>query len=413
MRRADPSPNSEIRNQKMRIALVSPYDYGVPGGVNNHISHLAKEFAWLGHEVGILVPSSDRAPTDARVINASSAIIRVPFAGSIGRVSLDPRVYRRTKRILQEGGYDVLHLHEPLMPLLPLAVLRHHDLVPHAICVGTFHAYREVSRAYYYGAPIFRRFFKRLDGHITVSEVARQYHLRYFPTEYTVIPNGVDVVQFSRPDVRPIDEFTDGRPNILFVGRLEKRKGLPYLIEAFVHVKREMPETRLLVAGAYDELDKAPFLLQVRHLGLADVHFVGRVSDDELTRYYRTADVFCAPSTGMESFGMVLLEAMASGVPLVASDIEGYHEVVEDGVEGVLVRPEAPDDLASALVSLLRDPARRRAMSAAGREKASRYSWRVVAARVLEYYASVRERVLIVSPSRAKRASVQTVERPA
>lgn len=398
----------------MQIALVSPYDYDVPGGVNKHISHLATEFIRLGHEARILVPSSNRAPADMHVINASSAIITVPFAGSIARVSLDPRVYRRTKRILQEGGYDVLHLHEPLMPLLPLAVLRHHDLVPHAICVGTFHACRQVSRAYYYGAPIFRRFFKQLDGHITVSEAARQYHLRYFPAEYSVIPNGVDMEQFSRPDLHPIPEFADGRPNILFVGRLEKRKGLPYLIEAFVHVKREMPAARLIVAGAYDDLEKIPFLLQVHHLGLRDVHFVGRVTEEELARYYHTADVFCAPNTGMESFGLVLLEAMASGAPVVASDIEGYHEVIDDGVQGVLVRPEDPEALASALVSLLRDPARRRSMSAAGREKAERYSWRIVAARVLEYYIAVRERVRAATASagHAVQTGVQRMEKP-
>jgi phosphatidylinositol alpha-mannosyltransferase len=398
----------------MRIALVSPYDYSVPGGVNNHISHLATEFTHLGHEARILVPSSDRDVANVHVINASSSIMQVPFAGSIARISLDPRVYRRTKRILQEGGYDVLHLHEPLMPMLPLAVLRHHDLVPKAICVGTFHAYREVSRAYYYGAPVLRRFFKRLDGHITVSEAARQYHLRYFPADYAVIPNGVDVEHFNRADLRPIDEFADGPPNILFVGRLEKRKGLPHLIEAFVHVKREMPDVRLIVVGAYDELDKVPFRLRVRFLGLTDVHFVGRVTDEELARYYRTADVFCAPSTGMESFGMVLLEAMAAGAPVVASDIEGYREVVDDGAQGVLVRPEDPEALAAALVSLLRDPARRRAMSAAGREKAQLYSWRVIAARVLEYYGAIRERVCAAAAltTRAVKTSIQTVEKP-
>jgi phosphatidylinositol alpha-mannosyltransferase len=395
----------------MRIALVSPYDYGVPGGVNKHIGHLANEFTRLGHEAHILVPNSEQV-ADEHVINASSAIIPVPFAGSVARVSLSPRIYRRTKRILQEGHYDVLHLHEPLMPMLPLAVLRHHDLVPQAICVGTFHAYREVSRAYYYGAPIFRRFFKRLDGHIVVSEVAREYHLRYFPAEYTVIPNGVDVELFGRPGLAPMEEFMDGRPNILFVGRLERRKGLPYLIEALVHVKRQVPDARLIVVGAYDDLGKVPFLLQVRHLGLNDVHFVGRVTDEDLARYYRTADAFCAPSTGMESFGMVLLEAMASGAPIVASDIEGYREVMDDGLQGVLVKPECPEELAYALVSLLRDPERRRAMSANGREKAERYAWPIVAARVLEFYTSVRERVSAASPSRAMRTGIPALERP-
>jgi len=376
----------------MRIALVSPYDYSVPGGVNNHISHLASEFTRLGHEARILVPSAEKQIADSRVINASSAIIPIPFAGSIARISLSPRTYRRTKSILQEGRYDVLHLHEPLTVTLPLAVLRHRDLVPQAICVGTFHAYREVSRTYYYGAPIFRRFFKRLDGVIAVSEAARRYHSRYFPANYTVIPNGVDVEHFGQ-DLRPIEQFADGRPNVLFVGRLERRKGLTYLIDAFALVQRDLPDARLIIVGAYDELGKLPFVLQARHLELANVHFVGRVTDLELARYYHTADVFCAPSTGMESFGMVLLEAMASGVPIVASRIEGYDEVMDDGVQGVFVKPEAPQELAAALLTLLRDPDRRRAMGMQGREKAKRYSWRVVAAQVLDYYAAIREQV--------------------
>jgi phosphatidylinositol alpha-mannosyltransferase len=394
----------------MRIALVSPYDYSVPGGVNNHIGQLAREFNRLGHEARILVPSSEQV-TDKNVISASSSIVPVPFAGSIARVSLDPRVYRRTKHILQEGHYDVLHLHEPLTPALPLAVLRHHDLVPQAICVGTFHACRPVSRTYYYGKPIFRRFFKRLDGHIVVSEAALQYHSRYFPADYAVIPNGVDIDRFN-PNVRPVEQFMDGRPNILFVGRLEKRKGLAHLLDAFVGVKRDIPDARLIVVGAYDEMDKIPFVLQTRYLGLNDVHFVGRVTDDELARYYGTADVFCAPSTGMESFGIVLLEAMASGVPTVASDIDGYRDVMDDGVQGMLVEPEQPEALAVALVSLLRDPARRRAMGVAGREKALRYAWRVVAAQVLEYYASVRERVLMGEPERAQQMRLHPVEKP-
>ncbi len=293
---------------------------------------------------------------------------------------------------------------------VPLAVLRHHDLVPHAICVGTFHSYRPVSRAYYYGAPIFRRFFKRLDGHIAVSQAARQYHERYFPADYTVIPNGVDVEHFGCPDVQPIQEFADGRPNILFVGRLEKRKGLTHLIDAFARVQQELADARLIVVGAYDELEKIPFALQARHLGLK-VHFVGRVMYQDLPRYYRSADVFCAPSTGMESFGIVLLEAMAAGVPIVASDIDGYRDVLDDGTQGVFVRPEDPAELAAALVSLLRDPSRRVALGALGREKAQRYSWRVVAARVLEYYAAVRQRAFARQPDRARRASIRPLEK--
>ncbi len=377
----------------MRIALVSPYDYGVPGGVNKHIGCIANVFTDMGHTAHIIAPCSDKDYSgNNHLISASSSIIRVPFAGSVARISLSPRSYRRVKGILQDGHYDVLHLHEPLMPTLPLAVLRHRDLVPQAICVGTFHAYREVSRAYYYGRSIFMRFFKKMDSMIVVSEAARQYHMRYFQANYASIPNGVDLAHFANPRLEPIARFADGRPNILFVGRLEKRKGLPYLIEAFALVRQAIPQARLLVVGAYDRLDKLPYMLQARQLKLSGIHFIGRVDDADLARYYRTATLFCAPSTGMESFGMILLEAMAAGTPIVASNIDGYREVVTDGAEGLLAPPEDPSALAQTLIALLNDPDRRQAMSAAGSRKAAGYDWSVIAQRVLDHYAGLLER---------------------
>jgi len=183
------------------------------------------------------------------------------------------------------------------------------------------------------------------------------------------------------------------------------------LIDAFAAVQRDLPDTRLIVVGAYDNLEVLPFLFQARQLGLRDVHFVGRVNDEELARYYRTADVFCVPSIGMESFGMVLLEAMAAGVPIVASDIDGYRDVMDDGSQGVLVKPKDPGEMAAALISLLRDPARRRGMGALGREKAQRYAWPIVATRVLEYYFAVRARVMAAFPGRTMRASLRLEKR--
>jgi phosphatidylinositol alpha-mannosyltransferase len=377
----------------MRIALVSPYDFAVPGGVNNHIAHLARSLQRLGHEAHIIAPASDGRSSGDGFINASASVIAFPFAGSIARITLSPRLYRRIKGILQSGAYDVLHLHEPLTPALPLAVLRHRDLVPQAIAVGTFHAYREVSRTYYYGKPLLRRFFKRLDGCIAVSEAARQYHMRYFPADYVVIPNGIDYARFADPALRPPEPFDDGRPTVLFVGRLERRKGLRYLLEAFARVQAACPEARLLVVGAFGKAEKAPYVAQAWALRLRQVRFIGYVPDAELPRYYRAATVFCAPSIGMESFGIVLLEAMAAGVPVVATDIPGYNEVVEDGVQGFLVPPENPEALAEALLRLLRDPALRARMSAAGRQRARQYDWDEIARRVVEFYEEVRERV--------------------
>jgi len=232
-----------------------------------------------------------------------------------------------------------------------------------------------------------KRWFRKLDGKIAVSKPAMEFARGHFPGYYNIIPNGVDLDHFS-PDVSPIDEFCDGKLNILFVGRLEKRKGLNYLLEAFEQVKQEISDSRLIIVGPGTRL-RRKYEKQVRRSGLKDVVFVGFVSYDELPRYYKTADVFCAPATGRESFGIILLEAMAAGKPIVASNIEGYASVVTHGVDGLLVPPEDKESLAQALISLLTDQSLRQEMGAKGRAKALEYSWEHVARNVLDYYVRV------------------------
>jgi phosphatidylinositol alpha-mannosyltransferase len=377
----------------MKIALVSPYDYPYPGGVVKHISYLDKEFQRLGHDVRIIAACSDDVgDVPPQVIKVSGSSAHIPFAGSVARITLSPRVYRRVKRILRREQFDVIHLHEPLTPALPLAVLRHAPLSPQSVVVGTFHAYREsMHPGYDYAKPLFEPFFDRLDGHIAVSEVVRDYLLPYFPGDYRVIPNGIDLERFGDPALRPMERFDDGKLNILFVGRLEKRKGFKYLLRAFGLVKEAVPEARLMVVGAYDKEDKEPFVLYARRHRLRDVRFIGYVSEDDLPRYYRTCHVFCAPSTGFESFGIILLEAMAAGKPIVASNIAGYRSVVEDGGEGLLVQPENERRLADALVRLLKDPDLRGRMGRQGQTKAADYSWDKVAQQVLDYYRELLE----------------------
>jgi len=268
------------------------------------------------------------------------------------------------------------------MPALPLAVLRH----SHAVNVGTFHAYRESGHpGYIYGRHLLQPFFDRLDGLVAVSDAARDAVARYFPGSYRIIPNGIDYDRFSR-DLPPLERYNDGRPTILFVGRLEKRKGFEYLLEAFGRVRLTIPDARLLVVGAYNKEDKEPYVWQARRDGIRGVHFVGYVPEAEKPRYFRSCDVFCAPSTGNESFGIVLLEAMASGRPVVASNISGYRSVLTSGREGLLVEPGDVAGLAAALVRLLRDAELRAHMSEQGRETARCFAWERVAARVLDYY---------------------------
>ncbi|HEM60809.1 MAG TPA: glycosyltransferase family 1 protein, partial [Chloroflexi bacterium] len=239
---------------------------------------------------------------------------------------------------------------------------------------------------YKYGRRVFQPFFDKLHGKIAVSEAARDTVARYFGGEFVIIPNGIDVERFAGEHVRPLEQYLDGRPNILFVGRLDPRKGFKHLLRAFPYIKKEFPRARLLVVGAYNKEEVADHLLYAREQHITGVKFVGRVSDDDLPRYYRTCDVFCAPSTGFESFGIVLLEAMAAGKPTVASDIPGYRDLLADGKEGFLTEPKNERALAEAVVRILRNEGLQRAMGREGQAKARLYSWRQVTLRVLEFY---------------------------
>jgi phosphatidylinositol alpha-mannosyltransferase len=373
----------------MKVGLVTPYDFAHPGGVREHIRCLGRCLQAMGHEVRILAPSTaDPDGLDDNVINVSGAVLPVPISGSIARVSLSPVAYRRVRTILRDEQFDVVHIHEPLTPVLPLAVLRH----SRAVNVGTFHAYRESNAGYQLAKPVLEPFFRRLDGRIAVSPAAREMVAAYFPGQYTIIPNGIEYERFGGDHVEPFEEFDDGRLNILFVGRLDDRKGFDHLIRAFVHVKRAVPNVRMLVVGAYDRDDKAEHVRFARNNGLHEIRFVGYASAADIPRYYRTADVFCAPSTGFESFGIVLLEAMASGVPIVASDIMGYRDVMSDGREGVLVAPADEHALAASLIGLLGSEDERRRIGACGKATAREYAWDRVSLRLVAFYEELLER---------------------
>ena len=382
----------------MKIALVTPYDYPYPGGVTEHIMQLDREFRRRGYDTRILAASSqDNEPLDDHVIKVSGAVRTFPFSGSNVRVTIAPQVYQRIKKILREEKFDIVHAHEPAAPPLCPIVLRH----SHVINVGTFHAYRETNTMYEMARPLLRRVYNKLDGRIFVSQAVRDFTLAQFPGEYRIIPNGIDFQRFADPDLEPIKRFDDGRPNILFVGRLDKRKGFRHLIRAFPFIKQALPDARLIVVGAYDDDDKAPFIRYARAHRLRSVHFVGYVSREMLPRYYRTAHLFCAPSTGFESFGIVLLEAMAAGLPIVASDIAGYRLVLTENRQGLLVPAEDSHAIAQAAVALLSAPQTRKRMGEQGRFTAAQYDWSHIADQVLAYYQDLQ----IARREIAKRAS--------
>ncbi len=390
-----------MATRPLKIALVSPYDHSVAGGVRTHIVGLDKEFRARGHNVKILAPASDETTLGPNVICVSDHVVPVGISGSTARITLSLNVYRRVKRILREEQFDVVHVHEPLAPTLPIFVLRHSQNVT----VGTFHAYRESYVGYDYTKVILRRLMHRLDARTVVSNAILPYITRYFPGAYRLIPNGVDVEKFGAPNIRPIKKFDDGKLNILFLGRLDKRKGFQYLLHAFPQIKASVREARLIVAGAYEKEDKEKYVRYARRHGIRDVKFVGYVNSDELPAYYHTAHVFCAPSTGFESFGMILAEAMAAGTPIVASDIVGYRSVVTDGKEGLLVPPEDEHGIAEAIIRLLRDAPLRERMSQHGRQTAEQYSWPRIAQRTLDLYQDCLEQ-------RQTNFRFQTAKRP-
>ena len=369
----------------MKIALVSPYDLAYPGGVANHILALEQQLTKMGHEVKVVAPASKPVFALGSKLIPIGRPWPVPSSGSVARVTVSPWLSSPVKAMLDREKFDIIHLHEPLCPNLCTTILR----FSHIANVGTFHAVD--SRGYTLWWPLtvlfLKKWFPRLDGKITVSRPATEFANKHFPGDYTIIPNGVDLEHFSA-DVLPIDGFNDGKLNILFVGRLEKRKGLNYLIGAYARIKRETPNSRLIIVGPgtrwsnkYEQI--------VKRSGLPDVVFAGYVSYAELPRYYKTADIVCFPATGRESFGIVLLEAMAIGKPIVASSIDGYASLMNHGVQGLLVPPKDEERLAQALLSLMTDEQLRHEMGAKGRVKASEYGWETVAQRVMEYYLKV------------------------
>ena len=373
----------------MKVALVSPYDWLTPGGANQHVDQLARQLAARGHEVRILAPANGPV-ADPRVIVAGRPV-SVPASGSRARISFDPRLGRQVRKVLATEQFDVVHVHEPLMPTLPIQVLRHSRAVnPDVVNVGTFHAHKDGgNRLYSYGRLLLKRWFRELDGKIAVSPPAAQYVGRYFRGFYNVIPNGIDVGHFDNPDIEPFPEFDDGAVNILYVGRAEKRKGLPYLIRAFGTVNARDPNTRLIVVSR-DSRRLRRYRDSIERSGRRGIVFADRVSNEELPRYHRSAQIFCSPATGNESFGYVLVEAMAAGLPVVASNIEGYASVMTHGVEGMLVPPQDTFALADALTALVRDNAARAAFGAAGRRRADEFSWPRVTQQVLSYYERLR-----------------------
>jgi phosphatidylinositol alpha-mannosyltransferase len=347
----------------VRVGLVCPYSWSVPGGVQAHVEGLAGALAALGVEAEILAPA-DRHEGDILPLGRS---VPIPSNGSVQRVALSPATVARTARAVRGRGYDVVHLHEPFLPAACLTAL----LAARVPVVATFHMYRRALLWYAVFAPLVRTSGRRLDALLAVSPPAAEYARRGTGQEVEVVPNGIDHAALAALP----DERRGGR--ILFVGRDEPRKGLPVLLEAF---RRVAVDAELRLVGPSNTV-----LLGER------VEALGRVGDGELREELARADVLVAPSLGGESFGIVLVEGMAAGLPVVASDIPGYRDVLPPEA-GRLVPPGDPAALALALEALLADEALRLRLGAAGREASARYAWPRIAERVLAVYERVTRR---------------------
>jgi phosphatidylinositol alpha-mannosyltransferase len=371
----------------MKIGLVSPYDYIHPGGVSEHVRHLADELRARGHDVRVLAPSS-KVGDDHGIPGYIRIGRSVPFRGngSVARIALSFHLVRRVRSILKEEDFDIVHYHEPLVPGLPITLLRFHR----GANVGTFHATARRNLGYYYARPFLRRYFKRLHACIAVSPPARDFVARYFFGDYRIVPNGVDTKRF-RPDQPKLEELhTPGKVTILFVGRLEKRKGVGVLLDAYADLRKHRDDCRLVIVGDGPLGEEYHTKVLLEHI--PDVLFAGRVSNEELPRYYASADVFCSPAISGESFGIVLLEAMASGLPVLASAIPGFTHVIKSGSTGLLVPPKQPRMWAQALEAVLNDAELRKKMGEDAVVRAQRFDWQRVVSLILDVYREARER---------------------
>jgi phosphatidylinositol alpha-mannosyltransferase len=364
----------------MKVGIVCPYSWDVPGGVQFHVRDLAEVLQARGHGVSVLAPADDDTPLPAYVVPAGRAV-PVPYTGSVARVNFGPLSAARVRRWLREGGFDVLHIHEPTSPSLSLLAC----WAATGAIVATFHTANLKSRAMSAAYPILEPALEKIGARVAVSEDARRTLVEHIGGDAVLIPNGVFVDRFVAAE--PREEWRGAGGTLGFIGRLdEERKGLPTLLAALTDVVAARPGVRLLVAGRGDEEEAVEDLTpEVR----AAVTFLGVVSEVDKARLLRTVDAYVAPNLGGESFGIVLVEAMAAGAPVVASDLDAFGRVLDGGRVGVLFPTGDTGGLATALLQLLDDAPRRAALSAAAADWVRRYDWATVGDELLAVYETV------------------------
>ncbi len=362
----------------MRIGLVCPYSWDIPGGVQAHVRDLAETLLGMGHSVSVLAPGDDDTPGLPPYVVVAGKAVPIPYNGSVARLQFGLVSAARVRRWLRDGGFDVVHVHEPAPPSLSLLACMIHD----GPLVATFHIATTRSRFLLMFDTMLQPFLEKLSGRIAVSDAARRVIVEHLGADAVVIPNGVASARYRA--ARPLPGYPRHGGTVGFIGRYdESRKGMSVLIAALQRLTAQHPQLRVLVAGRGDADEFRAGLPR----GFARrVELLGQVSEPDKASMLRSVDVYCAPNTGQESFGIVLLEAMAARTPIVASDLEAFRRVLRGGTAGQLFRAGDPDALAGALAAVLADAGLRQRLVAAGDAAVGPYDWSVVAAQVLRVY---------------------------
>ena len=373
----------------MRIGIVCPYSWDIPGGVSAHVADLAEALIRMGHHVSVLAPAEfDELLPDYVVSTGKPRAVK--YNGSVARLSFGPIAARKVSKWIEDGEFDVLHVHEPLAPSLSVLAC----WAAKGPIVATWHSSMDKSRMMLTLSKLAQTAMEKVSARIAVSEAARTTLMKHVGGDAVVIPNGVDVSAFI--NAKPMFGWPGVNQSIVFLGRGdEPRKGLAVLVDAYPEIRRQHPNVRLLIAGPGEPADT---LRKLSREDRASVTVLGMVAPQDKASVLASGTVYVAPNTGGESFGIVLLEAMASGTPVVASDLEAFRRVLNHGKAGITFENENSEDLAKVVSGLLADPVRCAELTVQGKLRAAEFDWSVVAERIVDVYESIRVPGVKVEP---------------
>jgi len=373
----------------MRIGIVCPYAWDIPGGVSAHVHDLAMALQGLGHEVSVLAPADDDAGLPS-FVQSTGKPRAIRYNGSVARLSFGPRTAHRVSKWIEEGQFDVLHVHEPLAPSLSVLAC----WSAKGPIVATWHSSMDRSRVLLSLVKLARTAMEKVSARIAVSDAALTTLREHVGGDALVIPNGVDISSFK--NAKPLEGWPGEGKSLVFLGRVdEPRKGLEILVKAFPAIRERHPNLRLLIAGPGDP---SHLIASLQPTDAAAVTHLGMIADSDKASVLASGTLYIAPNTGGESFGIVLLEAMASGTPVVASNLEAFARVLRDGHAGMLFNNGDSDSLSAAVNRLLDDPNQQERLVSAGHARAKQFDWKIVANQIVEVYESVRVEGTTVEP---------------